>query len=732
MKPQTLRLRNIRAYESAEVDLSVVSAAAIVGTNGAGKSTICEGILRALYSDGRTILPERMVRLGAEQGSIELEYEHNGNRYRVIRTAGKRADLQYLLWDPEDGAWRPLSGATAAETQEKISRDLAMDERLFLASSCVMQGHSAGICEAGPAERKQVLMQILEDRLGKFGPLHEAAKTAVKGIDSALGVARAKRAELEARVERRDDEVAAKSGAEATLANLRTELEKTEAELAILKEQAAKGQAAREKVAELERRLDDLDHEIGNLQEQIERHSHVVGQAEVLLERADDVRAQCDELATAERDLDESNRIREQYRELGQRYTTFKAELDAEGARLGHEEKAAQGRLDATVETAQDQERRAALLTEVPCHGSPMADECKLIASARKDAENASALRGMVPGIEGALRSISEQIKVHSARYAELEPLKAEAAALGWNQEAHQQLENRVAHLKPARELLPQIEGATARRDTAQAAISELNKTLAGKRLQRIGIEQDLDAARNDLGGQEDPFQEGYLESKVADLKRRMETETRALAVAEERLAQIAAAVDEFTALEAELVRQDHQRLIQATLQEAFSRDGIPALIIDAAVPEIEERANEILARLSDGRMSLKLVTQKATKTAGIAETLDIIVSDARGERAYEDWSGGERLRIDLSVRIALGQLLSARTGAKIELLILDEVCAPLDEAGEEALIDCINRLQDSFGCILLITHRESIRDRLPQQIMVSRNGTGSEVTVTA
>jgi len=63
---------------------------------------------------------------------------------------------------------------------------------------------------------------------------------------------------------------------------------------------------------------------------------------------------------------------------------------------------------------------------------------------------------------------------------------------------------------------------------------------------------------------------------------------------------------------------------------------------------------------------------------------------------------------------------------------MMDEVCAPLDEAGEDALVECIDRLRASFGCILLITHRESLRDRLPQQIVVDKNGSSSYVEVFA
>ena len=60
------------------------------------------------------------------------------------------------------------------------------------------------------------------------------------------------------------------------------------------------------------------------------------------------------------------------------------------------------------------------------------------------------------------------------------------------------------------------------------------------------------------------------------------------------------------------------------------------------AIPEVEIEANELLSRMSDGRMSLRLETQREKVTGGVAETLDIVISDELGARAYEMYSGGE------------------------------------------------------------------------------------------
>jgi exonuclease SbcC len=46
-------------------------------------------------------------------------------------------------------------------------------------------------------------------------------------------------------------------------------------------------------------------------------------------------------------------------------------------------------------------------------------------------------------------------------------------------------------------------------------------------------------------------------------------------------------------------------------LELAFGKDGIPALLIEQALPQIETQSNEILDRLSDGRMSIAFLTER-------------------------------------------------------------------------------------------------------------------------
>lgn len=169
------------------------------------------------------------------------------------------------------------------------------------------------------------------------------------------------------------------------------------------------------------------------------------------------------------------------------------------------------------------------------------------------------------------------------------------------------------------------------------------------------------------------------------------------------------------------------------TLEKAFGKDGVQALLIEEALPEIETKANDILDRLSGGTMSVRFETQKDYKDKSREdkrETLDILISDGAGMRVYEMFSGGEAFRVNFAIRLALSQELAHRAGARLQTLVIDEGFGSQDVDGRQRLIETINLVQEDFAKILVITHLEELKDVFPARIEVEKTLRGSQVTV--
>jgi len=169
------------------------------------------------------------------------------------------------------------------------------------------------------------------------------------------------------------------------------------------------------------------------------------------------------------------------------------------------------------------------------------------------------------------------------------------------------------------------------------------------------------------------------------------------------------------------------------TLERAFSKDGVPALLIEQALPEIETQANDLLDRLSGGAMSVRFATQKEYKDknrADLKETLDIVISDSVGTRDYEMFSGGEAFRVNFALRLALSRVLSQRAGARLRTLVIDEGFGSQDAEGRQRLIEAINLVKADFAKILVITHLEELKEAFPNRIEVEKGPHGSTVQV--
>jgi exonuclease SbcC len=168
-------------------------------------------------------------------------------------------------------------------------------------------------------------------------------------------------------------------------------------------------------------------------------------------------------------------------------------------------------------------------------------------------------------------------------------------------------------------------------------------------------------------------------------------------------------------------------------LEKAFGKDGIPTLLIEQALPEIEEHANEILDRLSGGTMEISFETQRDFKDAkrqDKRDTLDIMITSSSEERAYELLSGGEAFRINFAIRLALSRILANRAGARLSTLVIDEGFGSQDAEGRQRLIEAINSVRLEFDKILVITHLDELKDVFSARIEVSKHVNGSQVEV--
>lgn len=165
-------------------------------------------------------------------------------------------------------------------------------------------------------------------------------------------------------------------------------------------------------------------------------------------------------------------------------------------------------------------------------------------------------------------------------------------------------------------------------------------------------------------------------------------------------------------------------------IAKALGKDGIQALLIEQAIPEIEDETNQILARLTNNQTQIFIESLRDLKKGGSKETLDIKIADPFGIRDYEMFSGGEAFRIDFALRIGISKLLARRAGTTLQTIFIDEGFGSQDEEGLQLIMDNIHKIQDDFAKIIVVSHLPEMKEHFPVQFVVEKKRSGSTISI--
>ncbi len=338
--------------------------------------------------------------------------------------------------------------------------------------------------------------------------------------------------------------------------------------------------------------------------------------------------------------------------------------------------------------------------------------------------ESTQAAKLMV-GLQEEINKLEKTIQ--EKRYAleeqkRLKEFEGQIKNIGYDEVRHRQLSSKIEELSNAPLERVKLEEAEKKIDSLRDGLSELKENYQQKELNLKDLEKKKDKIRVEL--KELPFLKEKLvqEEQVLNSEQTLKDE-----ILEERggyqskFDQCLKLEKEKKDISKELKKSKKEQNIYEKLIVAFGKNGIQALIIENVLPEIEEEANDLLAKLTNNGTQISIESLRDLKSGGMKETLDIKISDELGIRDYEMYSGGEAFRIDFSLRIALSKLLTRRAGTKLRTLVIDEGFGTQDEEGIDNLVQAIQSISEDFDKILIITHLESLKDAFPVRIEVTK-----------
>ena len=239
--------------------------------------------------------------------------------------------------------------------------------------------------------------------------------------------------------------------------------------------------------------------------------------------------------------------------------------------------------------------------------------------------------------------------------------------------------------------------GHEERRLRLVAELSELERRLGNQKFdpaRLVAAERDLAGLDAELGAVQQAS--GQLTQKLVSGRERLERKLRL----EVQAAEVAGTFDTWKTLSSSLGVPNFQQYL---LQEVESR--------------LLQGAGQLLLDISDGRYRLAL------------EDGDYVVQDlwnAGETRAVRTLSGGETFLASLALAIALSDYLAGNQ--ILGALFLDEGFGTLDPQALEAVAGALENLRTGGRMVGVITHIESLSERLPHHLLVSKSAAGSSV----
>lgn len=517
--------------------------------------------------------------------------------------------------------------------------------------------------------------------------------------------------------------------------------------------------------ARLEQELKGLQEQKEAVSEQQAASSELKSQLSTFNLQLSTLKAQVKERTTLETDLAAAH---ERLAAAKAENPRLKAEMDELKARI---DQLAESEICPFCQQPLDPETRQRVIADLTAQGTEMGDKHRANRTLLEEAdEKVSGIRLKIEGLSHVDEELRSKTRQYDQLAAQIE--QAQAAQAAWEQEAQPRLEEITYNLQQetfnpsARAELAQVDAelkaigyAAATHDQARKNEQALRHSqddwltlekakAANQPIAReiAELEAQLKTIEDEIGALEDEFTRAeaalkQTEQNAPDLRKaqlalldlqeqenRLRMEVGAAQQSVLVLDDLRQRRKEFEAERESLARRSGQ---YKQLETAFGKDGVPALLIEQALPQIEARANDILDRLSGGEMSLRFDTQRELKTREhLKETLDIRISDSAGLRDYELYSGGEAFRVNFAIRLALSEVLAQRAGARLQTLIIDEGFGSQDEVGRQRLLEAINLVKADFAKILVITHIDSLKDAFPARIEVEKTARGSAVAV--
>ena len=765
MKLIRLRIRNIATYDEQEIDFEKLSYPVFVtGNTGTGKTTLfIDAITAALfgcaYGQKSKGIQKILIMRGRREGVVELEFEIADKRYlvrRVFREGGV-SDAQLFLIN---GNRRQLIAISSSKVDEKIKEITGLTFDIIMNSAMVRQGDVYRFLDVKPAERRNLLVEILKIKLDE---LKQKAEEERKKLENKIELLKRDISNLEEDIKKKPEYIEKLTGLESELPKIEArkkeldaQINKTEIELENVRREISGVQAqlekinyVREQLSKEKKEYEELYREIKELESTIKTYGEEkIRNAQTFKDILREYEIWVLERERLEKELEslkEALKAKKELKELElmrQELALVKDEYDKVGELLEEIRVEKKNRSNKISEIEKYLNELEKAEVNCPVCGSPLPSDKKEERKRHLEMEKIN-LMDEKKELESKERELMLKIGELKKKVDELWRVEGKVSVLAKMVSKHEPIEQRIEEKERALEELTTSISKHFQAITQYAGTSNIAE--AKKIINRLSeINQQLprlDEMRKNLIELNERIREkekelenmAMYEKKLEELKRKESELSKTLDTLrknkemvigrlrglEERIRNIKERLKEIEEKEKRLKLisdelnklQLDERAYNILEKEVFAPGALPAKLLDEYLRILEEYANEYL-RIFGQDIEIVFVYKRAK---GEQQSVDL-KSYANGyERRIETFSGGERTLIGFAIRLAIGKLLTEiySKEQRPRFLIIDEGFGPLDENLRLEVARALNNLKEEgeYEQIIVISHQQELKN---------------------
>lgn len=697
----SLELENFGCYGQSKIDFEEFSTAVVVGkardnykhSNGTGKSTLFAAIKYVLFNDVDASSLDKLIRHGTDFCRVAIVLKVKNDEYKIVRSKTKKSS-DVRLFKRENDEWIDLTQRRGSDTEREIGKIVKLNGKTFCNSILFQQADLSGLASATPSDKKKILKDILQ--LGVYVKYEAIAK---KRATDLLKEIEKSKIVLQTIGNPIDDLT--------LFAKERDEVSKSLVEQTKLLSQTVELlNDARKENADLQRQYDELDKQSSDLYRTFK----------TLKENFVADNAACDDyskrMAKIKQAIDVSN---------GKIETLNKGIADLELLVLNKDDCRLQ--LDGLLKEIADKKALGIVKSQMlkdlntPIPDGGVCKHCRRSISheERKECQKAIDLDKKVLSDElfllkkdllaldkaygNASTKINQMVRIEQDFNTRKQSLAYEQTNLNSNTlllNEFDTLLNRSTIQRNERQ--KQIRDVNDKLESLNAKEADRIKGLISKTLEQIKVISDraevIGKAKDGLSNNEAILLH-KMEQRKQDLVRHKELTDR-VRVLENKYAL-------------------HQKVVQA-----FGPKGIPALITQTILDDLQLEANRLFSQLRPG-LQLQFQVIKDRVDGDKEDTLNIIYILNGYELEYSQLSGAQKIIAALALRLAVSSVIKKRLGVNANVLLIDEVDQSLDENALEAFEKAIKMLANEFK-ILIITHNNELKAKFNTNIVVEQD----------